>query len=134
MTLSEPLLGSSVAQLESQTSTRLEYSTESSRPVKRPRLTGGMLLVGQDLDIGSEEGDVLVSHPLGVRPEGNAYADHSGADLRANAGLFRQLPDELLSYFLEYLAPTDLVSVGSTCRVLYAFTRVDDLWKSIFVE
>lgn len=71
-------------------------------------------------------------HPLGVRPSGNAFT--SKINLKAACGTFALLPDEILASFLEYLQPSDLLRLGSTCRALHAFTRSEELWKAIFVE
>jgi hypothetical protein len=71
-------------------------------------------------------------HPLGVKPSGNRYtAPH---DSRTSIGLFQILPDETLSIVLDYLDSNSLRNLGSCCKALYAFSRFDDLWKSIFVE
>ncbi|KAF2203758.1 F-box domain-containing protein [Delitschia confertaspora ATCC 74209] len=75
---------------------------------------------------------VLPSHPLGVKPLGNAYTATENIKLRC--GAFARLPDELLNHFLETLDGETLVRLGSTCKALYAFTRADDLWRSLFVE
>lgn len=71
-------------------------------------------------------------HPLGIRPSGNAFTAET--NLKAACGTFAMLPDEILSLFLEYLQPSDLLRLGSTCRALHAYTRSEELWKAIFVE
>ena len=76
--------------------------------------------------------DMIVPlHPLGIRPAGNAYA--STKNLKNAAGLFACLPDELIMSVLEHLGPESLLKVGETCKALYAFSRSDDLWKTLFV-
>lgn len=70
-------------------------------------------------------------HPLGVRPAGNAYT--STGNLKSAAGFFSYLPDELLVSILEFLDPKALLDLGSTCRALYAFSRYEDLWKTLFI-
>ena len=72
------------------------------------------------------------THPLGIRPAGNAYT--SEYSVKSSAGLFASLPDELLVSALEYLSATSLLCIGSTCKVLYAFSRFEDLWKSLLLE
>lgn len=74
----------------------------------------------------------IPSHPLGVRPSGNAFT--SPVNSKDNAGGFRRLPDELLFQLLEGLDSHQLLRLGSTCRMLFAFTRADELWRALFVE
>ena len=78
--------------------------------------------------------DALPSHPLKVRPGGNAYEEEAGSNLKWSAGVFAALPDELLAHFLDYLTASDLITLGSTCKALYAFTRSEELWKTLFIE
>lgn len=70
-------------------------------------------------------------HPLGVKPSGNAYTASSNA--RHSIGVFEKFPDEMLAIFLEYLDARSLCLLGSTSKFLYAFCRIDDLWKQIFI-
>jgi len=70
-------------------------------------------------------------HPLGVRPAGNAYT--STENLKNAAGSFSCLPDELLVSILEFLDAKALLDLGSSCRALYAFSRLEDLWKTLFI-
>lgn len=71
-------------------------------------------------------------HPLGIKPSGNQYtAKHNS---KGFTGIFQIFPDEVLALFLEYLDSSTLCTLGSTCRFLYAFCRIDDLWKSLFIE
>lgn len=93
------------------------------RPVKRFK--------AETSDPGYEEDDIP-SHPLGVKPSGNAYSSSSNS--KANAGFFATLPDELILQFLEQLRAPDLLSLSSSCRFLYAFTHYDELWRALFVE
>ncbi|KAI1185686.1 F-box domain-containing protein [Nemania serpens] len=89
---------------------------------------GGML----DRD---ESGDVdsIPIHPMGIKPLGNLYFAH-GPDARHNIGVVGQLPDEMILHLLEYLDATSLRKLASTCRFLYAFGQLDDLWKTLFIE
>ena len=105
-----------------------EYeSTTHPRP-KKPRLER------EDTEsAGVDDCDVLPSHPLDVKPEGNAYTIDSRLNIRQNSGLFAILPDELLMHFLEYLDAHQLLALGSACKTLFAFSRFDDLWRSLFV-
>ena len=89
----------------------------------------------EQLDFGPDESVTAVIvplHPLGVRPAGNAYT--SRTNLKASTGLFSYLPDELLVALLEQLEPCDLVRLGSTCKALFAFSRHEELWKTIFIS
>jgi len=74
---------------------------------------------------------IVPLHPLGVRPAGNAYL--STKNLKDGAGLFSCLPDELIMSVLEYLEAEALLNVGETCKALYAFSRFDELWKTLFI-
>ena len=71
-------------------------------------------------------------HPLCVKPSGNQYT--ATTNIRHVVGLFQILPDEVLSILLEYLDSYQLRLLGSTCKLLYAFCRSDDLWKTLFIE
>lgn len=71
-------------------------------------------------------------HPLGIRPAGNAYT--AVKNLKSSAGHFSFLPDELIIQLLEFLDHKPLLTLGFTCKALYAFCRFDDLWKKLFIE
>lgn len=71
-------------------------------------------------------------HPLGIRPAGNAYT--AVKNLKSSAGRFSFLPDELIIQLLEFLDHKPLLTLGFTCKALYAFCRFDDLWKKLFIE
>ncbi|KAI4288539.1 MAG: hypothetical protein L6R35_002190 [Caloplaca aegaea] len=51
-------------------------------------------------------------HPFDVKPLGNLYA--ANGNIKAKAGVFAFLPDELLSQILEWLEPSNLMQVGCT--------------------
>jgi hypothetical protein len=76
----------------------------------------------------------LPFHPLRIRPQGNSFTECPRNYPRRCMGYFATLPDELLAHFLEYLEASTLLTLGSTCKALYAFTRVDDLWRSLFID
>ena len=76
--------------------------------------------------------DFIASHPLGVKPLGNQYF-HSGPISRDCLSKWAVLPDELLVTLLEHLDAASLRSLGSTCRFLYAFCHVEELWKALFL-
>jgi hypothetical protein len=82
-----------------------------------------------------EAGDTPVfipSHPLKVKPSGNKYS--ATRDARDAIGTFQILPDEVLALVLEYFDSRSLRHLGSTCKALYAFSRLEDLWKALLIE
>lgn len=103
----------------------------NSRPVKRQRVAAAPAMRHQDED---ENSDAMLvrRHPLGVRPAGNALTARTNA--KTSSGHFALLPDELLAQLLEILQPQDLLRLGGTCRALHAFTRNEELWRTLFVE
>lgn len=76
--------------------------------------------------------EAIPSHPLGVKPSGNALL--ATQNLRGAIGAFRPLPDELILLLLESMDGPSLLRIGRTCKALYAFTRAEELWKALFVE
>lgn len=79
-----------------------------------------------------EEEAAVVSHPLNVKPSGNAMTSHTNAKHRA--GRFALLTDELVMLLLESLEATDLLRMGHTCKYLYAFASFDELWRALFIR
>ena len=73
----------------------------------------------------------IPTHPLGVKPSGNAYTASSNA--RNVIGPFQILPDEILAILLEYFEPALLLQLGATCKFFYAFSRSEELWKALFI-
>ncbi|THV76734.1 F-box and JmjC domain-containing protein [Aureobasidium pullulans] len=98
-----------------------------SRPFKKQKLDAD-----SDHTTNPEESATIWSHPLGIRPSGNAFT--ATANLKAAIGTFALLPDELLAQFLDYLDAQDLLRLGGTCRALHAFSRSEELWKALFIE
>jgi hypothetical protein len=80
---------------------------------------------------GQRGDEAIPSHPLGVKPSGNALL--ATWSLRDAIGTFRLLPDELILLLLEYLDGSSLLGIGRTCKAFYAFTRAEELWKALFV-
>jgi len=104
-------------------------SEEPTRPSKRLKVTQPY----SQLDvIADEEPAAIPSHPLSVKPSGNAYT--ASINSKASAGAFAQLPDELLISLLESFEAKILLSLGQTCRALYAFSRAEELWRALFVQ
>lgn len=107
------------------------------RPSKRLRVADDSHAVSDHIfeeDDSQEVSDTVPPHPLGVKPSGNAYAGAASHNLKGNAGLFAQLPDELLTHFLEQLDARALVCLGHTCKALYAFCWSDELWKPLMTS
>jgi hypothetical protein len=100
-------------------------SDSEERPAKRIRWAS--LPPEED----SIPADAIPSHPLSVKPSGNAYT--SSTNSKEQMGSFRQLPDELLMQILEMLESRELMGLGGTCRQLYAFTRAEELWRGLFI-
>lgn len=50
------------------------------------------------------------------------------------AGTFVALPDELLIQVLELLDAASLKRLGCACKALYAFSRFEELWKTLYIE
>jgi hypothetical protein len=105
------------------------FACAETRPAKRIKVAEAAGILHDDV------GDVataIPSHPLDIKPAGNAYA--ASENIKERCGSFARLPDELLSHILESFTPDALVRLGSTCRALYAFTRLDELWRALFVR
>ncbi len=93
----------------------------------------GMLETDPSVGVISDSSTIVVPvHPLGIKPLGNAFAAEK--NIKAAAGYFSALPEELLIQLLEYLEATSLSQLGRTCKVLYAFSRFEDLWKVQCIE
>ena len=74
---------------------------------------------------------IVPHHPLHVKPSGNLYT--ACFNIKDQAGRLSLLPDELLVQILEALDSLSLRNVGQTCKALYAFARLDDIWKNLFI-
>jgi hypothetical protein len=96
---------------------------------KRRKVDGaqGRLSDQQDRDISYVPG-----HPWGIKPIGNAYS--ADTDLGSAAGFFGRLLPEALLCILESLDASALIALGSTCKLFFAYTRHEDLWKTLFIE
>ena len=76
--------------------------------------------------------DITPCHPLGVKPSGNGLT--AAWDLRTAMGDFNALSDDAILVLLEYLDFSSVLKLGRTCKALYAFTRSEDLWKTLFIR
>ncbi|KAH8732993.1 hypothetical protein GQ44DRAFT_745226 [Phaeosphaeriaceae sp. PMI808] len=99
-----------------------------SPPSKRVRFSAEANFRYDDEDVAV----ALPSHPLAVKPAGNAYT--ASDNIKSRCGTFAMLPDELLSHMLDSFDADTLVRLGTTCRALYAFTQLDELWRALFVS
>jgi len=101
----------------------------TARPTKRIKLVETLDGPAKD----NEDGAAAVPpHPLDIKPAGNAFT--ASENIKARCGYFARLPDELLNHILESFDADILLRLGSTCRALYAFTRLDELWRALFVR
>ncbi|KAI8940102.1 hypothetical protein NX059_003817 [Plenodomus lindquistii] len=100
-----------------------------SRPSKKIKISREANFDDNDDDFVAA---AVPSHPLGIKPAGNAYT--ASENIKSRCGLFARLPDELLSHIFESFDADVLLRLGSTCRALYAFTRLDELWRALFVS
>jgi len=106
-----------------------ESACAEARSSKRVKLSEETNLLPEEAE------DVATSvppHPLDIKPAGNAYT--ASENIKTHCGSFARLPDELLNHILESFDADALVRLGSTCRALYAFTRLDELWRALFVR
>ncbi|KAI4661968.1 uncharacterized protein J4E78_004758 [Alternaria triticimaculans] len=106
-------------------------ATVESRPSKRVKTSVATEVESDDDDVAAAA-IAVPSHPLGIKPAGNAYT--ASENIKSRCGLFASLPDELLSHIFESFEADVLIRLGSTCRALYAFTRLDELWRALFVS
>lgn len=86
----------------------------------------------QEEALDSLAGDAVPCHPLGVKPSGNAYV--AALNLRDALGSLGALTDEIILMILELLDPSSLLKLGRTCKALYAFTRSEDIWKTLLIR
>ncbi|GJN68680.1 F-box and JmjC domain-containingprotein [Purpureocillium lilacinum] len=75
----------------------------------------------------------IPSHQLGVKPLGNRYLSNA-PNARASVGTWAMMPDEMLTVILEHFGKSDLIRLGSTCKFLYAFCHLDEIWKALFLQ
>lgn len=82
-------------------------------------------------DSGQHDSLAVPSHPLSIKPAGNAYT--ATKNIKLAAGLFMGLPDELIIQVLESLDASSLKRLACTSKALYAFSRFEDLWKTLCI-
>ena len=101
----------------------LDISTHNGRQSKTP--------LTESSRPAAESSSIIPNHPLHVKPSGNLYT--ASFNIKDQAGRLLLLPDELLVQILEALNSRSLRNVGQTCKALYAFSRLEDLWKTLFI-
>ncbi|SCU98930.1 LADA_0H16248g1_1 [Lachancea dasiensis] len=79
------------------------------------------------------------SHPLGVKPSGNALMADCLKKLenqrQRQLGKFGVFPENVLTHLLSFIDnPRDLLSLGHTSRVFYAYTYNEELWRRLYIE
>ncbi len=76
---------------------------------------------------------ILPPHWNRIKPSGQVYL--ATENIKIAAGPFSMLPDELIVQLLEYLDILSTLRFGSTCKALWAFSRLDEpLWRSKFLK
>ena len=75
---------------------------------------------------------VVPNHPLGIKPLGNAFT--ASTNIKSAAGVFSNIPDEIIIQVLEFLHVKSLLRLGATCKALYAFCHFDEHWKALFIR
>lgn len=114
--------------------TLLDYAAPKdplSRPLKRVKLSPDAAHFASD-DSEVEVAAAVPTHPLHIKPAGNAYT--ATDNLKSRCGGFARLPDEILSHMFDAFDADTLVRIGSTCKALYAFSRLDELWRALFIQ
>jgi len=76
---------------------------------------------------------ILPPHWNRIKPSGQVYL--ATENIKIAAGPFSMLPDELIIHLLEFLDILSILRFGSTCKALWAFSRLDEpLWRSKFLK
>lgn len=75
---------------------------------------------------------VVPHHPLGIKPLGNAFT--ASTNIKSAAGVFSNIPDEIIIQVLEFLHAKSLLRLGAACKALYAFCHFDEHWKDLFIR
>ena len=80
------------------------------------------------------------THPLGVKPSGNALLDaidgKKNKQIKSDLlGAFSVFPEEVLIELTSYLTdPKDLQSLGCASRLLYAYTYDEEIWRKLYTR
>ncbi|CAN6603045.1 hypothetical protein TRVA0_002S02080 [Trichomonascus vanleenenianus] len=78
----------------------------------------------------------VVTHPLGVKPEGNSLLSldvpFSRHQITVLGPYFGMLPDHLIMDILQEIKdPKDLLNLGYISKAMFAFCWFDELWKAM---
>ena len=80
--------------------------------------------------------NVAVKHPLGVKPRGNLFAaDDVQAELAFRSqslGLLAQLDESNVIDIFQFLNHSDLIQTDSVSKYFLAFSRFNELWRTLF--
>ena len=106
--------------------------TESAGETAPPSMSQRGAQRELSVDIIGDNSVSVPSHPIGVKPTGNAY--NATENLKSATGFLVALPDESIVQVLEYLDGSSLQKIGCTCKAMYAFSRLEDLWKTLCIE
>lgn len=103
-------------------------------PLKRPGSTQPSSKRRKQNNDGASSVHLSRSHPLGLKPLGNAFI--STTDARPGGlGLFNSLSDELLLDILGLIdSPRDLTCLSQVSKAFYVFARTESLWRDLFLE
>lgn len=81
---------------------------------------------------------IAPTHPLGIKPSGNALlsAVPNGEEInRKLLGDLARFPEDLLVELISYITdPQDLKNLGHCSRILYAYTYGEDHWRNLYLK
>lgn len=82
---------------------------------------------------------IAPAHPLGVKPSGNVYLHDDLQELeksrRRLLGSLSILSEETLVYLIASISsPSDLLSLGLSSRILYAYTYSEEIWRKLYID
>ncbi len=97
-----------------------------------PEVDEGLALSTEVQGDGQDIESTFHAHSLGIKPIGNALTSNENAATRM--GHFGRLPDEMIQVLLEWLDSESLLSLGASCRGLFAYATSDQLWKDLFIQ
>ena len=79
-----------------------------------------------------QDDQAIPSHPLNIKPSGNAFG--AARNAKSSAGLFARLPDEIWVLIMDQLDAFSLLRLGLLCKAFYAFSHFEDFWKTIYLR
>ncbi|SCU97984.1 LAFA_0G14664g1_1 [Lachancea sp. 'fantastica'] len=121
-----------------------KMAPKKNRYFKQSAVTSSQhhLTIGEDFTMSGyrlNTHTVAPTHPLGVKPSGNALLEGNKAkdevQRRKLLGKFDYLNEEALIFIISLLkTPRDLLNFGHASRILYAYTYSEDLWRKLYVD